>query len=203
MRGIPAHVNRVCAGFIRQIFIRGACATRNSLRGLTMAARHVLRKAVPATVIVGALLVAPAAIAANTAIYKCVDQHFGIAYTDQPCTGGQQLDIHPGDADPVATARLERVRDELDRSAAARLVDLRREAAQKELAGLMRQQRDQDRVAAVADSSPTYYAADVPWYPAFLPPRQRHPARPRHHHSPPTQAPNNEAPNPPYLAPRS
>ena len=153
--------------------------------------------------VVGALLGTPAAIAATATVYKCVDQHLGLVYTDQPCKGGQQLDIRPGESDPVATARLERVREELDRSAAARIVDLRRLAAQKELAAVTRQQRDQDRAAAVADSGLTYSSADVPWYPVFLPAYRWHSPRPRHQPSPPSSATDNKAPNPPYLVPRS
>jgi hypothetical protein len=63
--------------------------------------------------------------AASTPIYKCLDRNLGLLYTDQPCRDGEQLDIRPGDADPVAVARLERQRDALDQSASQRIADLR------------------------------------------------------------------------------
>ena len=66
-------------------------------------------------------------LATTTPIYKCVDANLGLLYTDEPCKGGEKLNIHAGDADPAAIARLQRERDALDRSAAQRLADLRRQ----------------------------------------------------------------------------
>jgi len=68
--------------------------------------------------------------AATTPIYKCLDKNLGLLYTDEPCKEGEQLDIRPGDADPAAVARLERLRDMLDQSASQRIADLRRATAE-------------------------------------------------------------------------
>jgi hypothetical protein len=76
------------------------------------------------------VLTAGSAWAATTPIYKCFDKNLGLLYTDEPCNGGEQLDIRAGDADPGAVARLERQRDALDQSAAQRMADQRRTAAE-------------------------------------------------------------------------
>jgi len=64
--------------------------------------------------------------AGTTPIYKCLDGNLGLLYTDEPCKGGEQLNIRPGDADLAAVARLERQRDALDQSASQRIAELRR-----------------------------------------------------------------------------
>jgi hypothetical protein len=162
-------------------------------------------KASATMILVAVLFVAPGALAATAPIYKCLDGRLGLIYTDQPCKGGEQLDIHPGDADPAAAARLARARDELDRSAAARIVELRRAAAQKDLAALAQRQRDADRSAAYASDSSSSYSSDedLIWYPAYLPTRPRHSTHSPHERPPQIVAPHGFAPNPPYTVPRS
>jgi hypothetical protein len=64
-----------------------------------------------------------------TPIYKCFDRKSDVVYTDEPCKDGAPLDIRAGEADPAAVARLERVRDALDQSAAERIRDMRWAAA--------------------------------------------------------------------------
>ena len=90
----------------------------------------MFRRAPGRWVAVGALALAVVpAWAANAPIYKCLDSHLGLVYTDLPCKDGEQLDIRAGDADPAAVARLDRSLDQLDQSAAQRMQDDRRAAA--------------------------------------------------------------------------
>jgi hypothetical protein len=111
---------------------------------------HGRRKHSAAMIAAGALVLASCvADAATASIYKCLGANLALIYTDQPCKGGEQLDIHAGDADPAAVAQLQRARDQLDRSAAARIVDERRTAAQRDLAALARREEDEDRSAAM------------------------------------------------------
>ena len=142
------------------------------------------------------LAVAPAS-AANTAIYKCLDNRLGLVYTDLPCKDGEKLDIRAGDADPVAVARLERVRDQLDQSAAQRIVDERRAAERTALANRLRREADEERSAAetVAAYAPFDYGYG---YVPFLPVTRMHP-RARVHK---LLEPPRFAPNPPYFVPR-
>ena len=70
-------------------------------------------------------LVAGAPAAATTTVYKCFDRSLGVLYTDQPCRG-EQIDIEPGRADPVAIAELAREREALSRAVAERIADNRR-----------------------------------------------------------------------------
>jgi hypothetical protein len=124
-----------------------------------------------------------------------------VIYTDQPCKGGEKLDIRAGDADPAAVAQLQRARDQLDWSAAVRIAEERRWAAQRDLAALARRERGEDRGAAYEpDDSASPYDYALLWYPAFVPMRPAHLPRP---HPPRTAAPRSFAPNPPYLVPRS
>src|SRR6266704_1899911 len=95
------------------------------------------------------LAVAPAS-AADMAIYKCLDNHLGLVYTDLPCKDGEKLDIRAGDADPAAVARLERLRDQLDQSTAQRIVDERRVAERNALASRMRREAEEERSVAEA-----------------------------------------------------
>ena len=68
---------------------------------------------------------------AATAIYKCFDRKSDVVYTDQPCKDGAPIDIQAGDADPVAVARLERVRDAFEQNASERIRDMRMIDAQR------------------------------------------------------------------------
>ena len=79
-------------------------------------------------VLIWAALVTPlSGLAATAPIYKCVDANLRVLYTDEPCKGGQQLNIRPGDADPAAVARLQLERDALRQSTAQRIADQRRQ----------------------------------------------------------------------------
>ena len=142
------------------------------------------------------------AVAATAPIYKCPGNDLGMIYTDQPCKGGQRLDVHAGDPDPVAVASLQSARDQLDRSAAARLAEERRVATQRELAARARRQREEDRIAADAseDTALSPYDYSLPYYSGLVPMHPRHPSRP---HPPPAAAPRHFAPTPPYVVPRS
>jgi hypothetical protein len=160
------------------------------------AAMSAMGALVLATVVVGV------ADAATAPIYKCVGNDLRLIYTDQPCKGGERLDVHAGDPDPTAVARLQSARDQLDRSAAARLVEERRAATQRDLAAWARRQRE-DRIAA--DSSEyadalSPYDYSLPWYSGLVPMHARHPSRP---HPPRAAPPRHFAPTPPYVVPRS
>jgi Domain of unknown function (DUF4124) len=163
---------------------------------------HGRRRHSAAMIAAGALVLASCvADAAAASIYKCLGASLVLIYTDQPCKGGEQLDIHAGDADPAAVAKLQRARDQLDRSAAVRIADERRTAAQRELAALARREQDDDRSAAYdADYSASPYDYALLWYPAFVPMRSAHPpqAHPRR-----SAVRRSFAPNPPYIVPRS
>ena len=79
----------------------------------------------------GVLLWATAGASWAATIYKCFDRKSDVVYTDQPCKDGAPLDIQAGDADPVAVARLERVRDAFEQSASERIRDMRMIDAQR------------------------------------------------------------------------
>ncbi|HEV3239262.1 MAG TPA: hypothetical protein VG429_02575 [Casimicrobiaceae bacterium] len=147
-----------------------------------------LARAWPALV-VATLAIAPA-WGANAPIYKCFDSHLSLVYTDIPCKDGEQLDIRAGDADPVAVARLERARDQLDQSAAQRMLDERR-AAERRAAVVPAPQYPS---LAQNDYEPLDYGYAV--YPAFVRPPHRHP-RPQALHERP-----GFAPRPPFIVPR-
>jgi hypothetical protein len=143
------------------------------------------------------LAVAPAS-AAETAIYKCLDNHLGLVYTDLPCKNGEKLDIRAGDADPAALARLERVRDQLDQSAAQRIVDERRAAERTALANHLRRGAEEERSAA--ETMGAYAPFDYGYgYVPFLPATRMHPPRTRAHKA---LKPPRFAPQPPYFIPR-
>jgi Domain of unknown function (DUF4124) len=57
---------------------------------------------------------------ANSVVYRCLDAHLTVVYTDEPCKEGAPVEIRPGEADPAALARLDRIRDALDQSALQR-----------------------------------------------------------------------------------
>jgi hypothetical protein len=143
------------------------------------------------------LAVAPAS-ASDTAIYKCLDNHLGLVYTDLPCKDGEKLDIRVGDADPAAVARLERVRDQLDQSAAQRIVDERRAAERNALANRLRRETEEER--SPAETIAAYAPFDYGYgYAPFLPVTRMHPPRARAHK---LFEPPRFAPAPPYFIPR-
>jgi hypothetical protein len=171
---------------------------------LDMTARPIHGRSKPAAAMIaaGALVLATGiADAATASIYKCLGANLVVIYTDQPCKGGEQLHIRAGDADAAAVAQLQRARDQLDWSAAVRIAEARRAAAQRDLETLARRERDEDRGAADdPDYSASPYDYSLLWYPAFVPMHSAHLRRP---HPPRTAAPRSFAPNPPYLVPRS
>jgi len=142
------------------------------------------------------LAVAPAS-AANTAIYKCLDNRLGLVYTDLPCKDGEKLDIRAGDADPAAVARLDRARDQLDQSAAQRIVDERRAAERTALADRLRRDAAEERSTP---ESMAYLPFDYGYgYAPFLAVTRTHPPRARAHKF---REPLSFAPQPPYFIPR-
>jgi hypothetical protein len=144
---------------------------------------------------------AGAAEAATAPIYKCVGKDRGLIYTDQPCKGGEMLDVHPGEVDPAAVERLQVARDMLDRSAAARIANERRIAEQAAFAAAMQRQRDSEHVAADADYD-AYVSPDdqyLSWYPGTVRTPRPHPP-----HKPPVKpTPHGSAPRGPFVVPRS
>lgn len=143
------------------------------------------------------MLAGPTAQAANTVVYRCLDGHLDVVYTDLPCKEGAAFEVRPGEADPAAVARLEKLRDQLDQSAAQRLSDERRLFAQK-LAAYSTRTNDQPREETSDYGG--YYTYPVagygaPYPPYAKPPINRFPGRhPEHHHG--------GAPPPPYFIPR-
>jgi hypothetical protein len=142
-----------------------------------------------------ALSVSGAGRAASTVVYRCLDSHLGVVYTDVPCKDGAPFDVHTGEVDAAALAKLERARDALDQSAAQRISDERRLAGQKELlaAQLPREAGDGHYGDdMVADGAYTYPIA------GFGPVR---PHLPRHRAMRPSTS-RGGAPSPPYIVPR-
>jgi hypothetical protein len=143
----------------------------------------------------GFVLLAPVgSLAAATPIYKCFDKNLGLLYTDEPCRDGELLNIRSGDADPVAVARLERARDALDRSAAQRIADQRRAAAQQDLAAWFARQNERSAYDYTAENSPYDYGV-TGWFPGFARP---HPPGSR---PPKPLEPRRFALNPPHMMP--
>jgi hypothetical protein len=180
-----------------------ACTGWDVHMNMTLKPLHGRSRPAAAIVAVAALLFAIGEAQAATApIYKCVGKDLGLIYTDQPCKGGEQIDIHPGDVDPAAVARLQGARDMLDRGATARLAEEQRAAAQKELAAMARRQRDEDRSAADAEYSAAVSPYDqyLSWYPGT---GQMRPHHPPHKPPPPSAAPHRFAPKPPFVVRRS
>ena len=136
-----------------------------------------------AFMVLSLLLLAPvSSSAASPPIYKCFDKNLGLLYTDEACKDGELLKIRAGDADPAAVARLERVRDALDQSAAQRIADERRIAAQRDLAASYAAAFGPGAYDYTAENAPYDYG--VAWgFPGFgrpHPPRSR-PHRPFEH----------------------
>jgi hypothetical protein len=171
----------------------------SSLHSNAIFALNLTRVAACALTALGIVLLAVApASASNTAIYKCLDNHLGLVYTDLPCKDGEKLDIRAGDADPAAVARLERVRDQLDQSAAQRIVDERRAAERTALANRLRREAEEERGAA--ETMAAYAPFDYGYgYMPFLPATRAHPPRTWAHK---VLEPPRFAPQPPYFVPR-
>jgi len=131
-----------------------------------------------------------AAQAANTIVYRCLDVHLDVVYTDLPCKDGQAFDTRAGEADPAALARLEKLRDALDQSTVQRL-SVDRFVAQGVSVAPMRPQPEPEDVSDYGG----YYTYPVAGYAPVRP----HPPRPRPHR--PSGA-RGGAPAPPYIVPR-
>jgi hypothetical protein len=136
---------------------------------------------------------------AGPPIYKCLDNHLGLVYTDVPCKDGEKLDIRLGEVDVAGIAKLERLRDQLDQSALQRISDERRAAAQ--LAYAQRLQRETEERSAPEQYVSAYdgyfgygYGAYSPFDGRRLP---REPDRVHKH-----ERARGFAPNPPYIVPR-
>jgi hypothetical protein len=172
---------------------------RSALHSNAIPALNLARAGACVLIAAGSLVVAVAsATAADTAIYKCFDNHLGLVYTDLPCKDGEKLDIRAGDADPAAVSRLERVRDQLDQSAARRIVDDRRAAEQTALANRLRREGEEER--SVAEPVAAYAPFDYGYgYVPFLPVARTHPLRAKAHN---LFEPRHFAPRPPYFVPR-
>ena len=176
-----------------QVYRRGPVHSNAILALMTKAA------ACAVTALGVALLAVEPASASGTAIYKCLDSHLGLVYTDLPCKDGEKLDIHAGDADPVAVARLERWRDQLDQSAAQRIVDERRAAERSALANRLRREAEDERGAP--DTMAAYAPFDYGYgYVPFPPVTRMHPPRAKAHR---LFELRRFAPPPPYSVPRS
>jgi hypothetical protein len=123
------------------------------------------------------LVASQGASGGTTIVYKCLDRNLGLVYTDEPCKDGERMAIRAGDADPSAVARLERERDSLDRSAAQRIADERRIAAQRDLATRSTYTLEASNPENYAGYAP--YDSGLAWgsppYPGLLTPRSRYP----------------------------
>ena len=136
--------------------------------------------------------------AANTVVYRCLDAHLDVVYTDLPCKEGASFEVRPGEADPVAVAKLEKLRDQLDQSAAQRISEERRLSTQRVFAYPREEPREEN---ADYGGYYTYPVAGYGYGPSYgRPPFDRlnrpdHPdRRPMHKHG--------SAPPPPDFIPR-
>ena len=136
------------------------------------------------------LMFAANAHSSNTMVYRCLDAHLGVVYTDVACKEGEGFEIRAGEADPTALARLERLRDALDQSAVQRVSEERRLAARRVSAPV--QYRDDEEAG---DGYGSYYTYPVEGYVA----RRPHPLR---HRAVRDLRARGGAPNPPYFIPR-
>lgn len=151
------------------------------------------RRACSCLLLCAGALVMAAPAAASAPVYKCLDNHLALVYTDLPCKDGEQIDVRAGDADPAAVAHLEHERDLLDQSAALRSQDERR-AALGQGAYVPLAPEGAQGAQEAADYGPSYgYGYG---YPAYL---RRPPHHPRRH---PQLHARGAAPKPPYHVPR-
>jgi len=139
-------------------------------------------------------IAAGVASAGTTVVYRCLDSHLGVVYTDLPCKDGEAFDTRAGEADASAVARLEHLRDMLDQSAAQRISDERRAASQKQFVAQSSPYIDQGRNDEDMYDSGLYGSA----YAGYAPLRPHHP---RHHPARPSSM-HGAAPQPPYIVPR-
>lgn len=150
-----------------------------------------------------ALSVSTMSRAGNTVVYRCLDAHLGVLYTDVPCKDGTSFDVQTGEADQAAIAKLERARDALEQSATQRIIDERRIAGERALAGQYRAQASDGRSSEDGYADGGYYTYPVAGYGSGYGnwPMRPHPA-PRHRPMKPSM-PRGGAPSPPYIVPRT
>ena len=130
--------------------------------------------------------------AATTTVYRCLDAHLNVVYTDVKCKDGESFDIQTSEADAAALARLDRQRDALDRSADERLRAERLAAAQRMVPIPMASETGSDDSLGYD----RYYTYPVAGYGTVF---DHHPLRPKavqHGHR------RGGAPPPPYVVPR-
>jgi hypothetical protein len=129
--------------------------------------------------ITAAVAVIELAAAADTPIYKCREATSRVLYTDEPCDGGNRLDIRAGIADPAALQRLERAREALDQSTAERAAADKLDAARKEETDRLRREAEAAQAQRAAESAASYsdydYASGWGWYLPY--PRRERPRR--------------------------
>lgn len=132
--------------------------------------------------------------AAGTTVYRCLDAHLDVVYTDVPCKEGAPVEIRAGDADPAALARLERLRDALDQAAVQRLSEERRLAAQRIVPIPVGRDTEPDDMSGYGP----YYTYPVGrYFPQQHLPRDRDRDRLQRRF-----ASRGGAPSPPYIVPR-
>ena len=107
-------------------------------------------------------LVGGVAMAAEGAIYRCLQANGTILYADNPCDGGTVVDVHPGLPDPNAKERLARAQAELDHAAVLRRANEQDTARRDELAQLRGQLESGQSMAEPA--SDVYYGSGYDAY---------------------------------------
>ncbi len=153
-------------------------------------------------IVTGAWLIAAPAGAADTTVYRCVENGH-VLYTDYPCRNAARLEISPGSADPAAAQRLADAQAALDAGIAKWRADKARETARQEALAF-------EAARVMATPEPLAVADDYwPWYGggAYLAPVRSRPHRvvPLRHDRPGmTRPPSNggKPPRPPRIEPR-
>ena len=159
--------------------------------GIVRTRQHIVGRAFLALGL--AVVVIAPADAADTPIYKCRDANGEVLYTDNPCKGGERLDIQAGTPDPAASKRLERAQEALDKGAAEHRAAEERQAARQAELDRMRREAEEAQRAAERAANNQYYVYALGW--GCCPPFTRHrPPRPR---PPKPPEPPRFAPNPP------
>jgi Domain of unknown function (DUF4124) len=133
----------------------------------------------PITLAAAAFLIAsPAARAADTSVFRCVDPGGRVLYTDVPCRNAAVVELHPGAADPAAAQRLRQAQAMLDAGMDKRRAEDARDAERREAFA-------QARDAALA-AQPPEPAPVVDYWPVYggyvgpIRPRPHHGVSPKH-----------------------
>jgi hypothetical protein len=127
---------------------------------IRLSAKLILRAAITAGLVLPGGLRAEAV---DAPIYKCAQENGAVLYADYPCKGGAIVDVRPGLPDPAAVERLERVRAELDRSAARRKANEESAALRREEMARLRFEAD----AAQNAAGPMIAYPDVTYGPVY------------------------------------